>query len=47
MEQIIRVFEKQGLRLHHGVIKDYYPGSCDQCDMMNCGQKSIIYGLTP
>ena len=47
MEYIIRAFQKQGLCLHHGAIKDYYPGSCEQCHMTNCGQKSIIYGLTP
>ena len=47
METITKIFEKQGFRLHHGVIKDYYPGSCDQCQMCKAGQKSIIYGLTP
>lgn len=47
MEPIINFFNKNGLALHHGSLKDYYPGSCDQCNMLNCGQKSIIYGLTP
>jgi len=47
MKYIELLFHKIGIRLHKGSIGNYYPGSCDQCDMLEGGTKTIIYGLTP
>jgi hypothetical protein len=47
MDLISSTFESRGLRLRKGHLGDYYPGSCDQCQMKKMGFKTILYGLTP
>lgn len=38
---------KYGLHLRKETNENYYPGSCDQCNMKKGGCKSIIYGFIP
>lgn len=47
MDIISSTFESHGVRLRKGHLGDYYPGSCDQCQMKKMGFKTILYGLTP
>jgi hypothetical protein len=47
MDIIHTTFESRGLRLRKGPLGNYYPGSCDQCQMKKMGFKTILYGLTP
>jgi len=47
MDIISSTFESRGLRLRKGPLGNYYPGSCDQCQMKKMGFKTILYGLTP
>jgi hypothetical protein len=47
MDYLISYFNQVGIKLHQNKYLNYYPGSCDQCQMKNGGQKCILYGLTP
>jgi hypothetical protein len=45
--EISKFFQKSGVHLHQGELQDYYPGYCEQCQMKQGGQRTILYGVTP
>lgn len=48
MEQLYASFLTMGIKIRRQTfMTNYYPGSCDQCDMLGGGEKTIFYGLSP